>query len=372
MELAGIDPDRLGVYLRTVVGDLDGALPQMTVFGGGRSGNVTVAVAIGDRRLVLRRPPLGPYDPAAYDPARDHRFLVALAETAVPTPRPVALCLDETVIGVPFYLMEQVDGRLVNLQADAPEVRQPGVAAALGEAMVDGLADLHAVDPAAVGLGDVGRPDGFVVRQVRRWTTQLSERGTRELPGLAELSRRLVATVDAGSVALAPDRPTIVHGDFNLSNLLFSPDLAEGDPSIAAVLDWEQATVGHPLVDLGVMMSQNGPWQSALLGAEGGTAEVPGFPDPRAMAARYGRRTGLPTDQVDFFHLLALFKILVITEDVRARYDAGHAVGDQYARLGEQTEAIAAYALDIADRSGIAGLDGRRSRATAHDERGRS
>ena len=270
-------------------------------------------------------------------------------------PAPVALCLDQSLIGAPFYLMDFVEGRLLNLQAGAPEVRDPAVAEALGVALVEQLADLHRVDPAAVGLGDVGHPDGFVLRQVRRWTRQLSERGTRDLPTLDALSRRLLQAIACGSVTLAPARATIVHGDFNLSNLLFSmPGL-----SLRAILDWEQATVGHPLVDLGVTMSQNGPWQSALLGADGGTAEVPGFPSPAAMADIYRDRTGTDTSQIDFFHLLALFKILVITEDVRARFDAGLAVGDQYARLGDHTEAIAAYALDIADQSEIEGLNNR-------------
>ena len=355
IEPIGVELDRLTDYLlQHVPGIYHGEL-TLHPFDGGRSGNITIGVTSGAYEFVLRRPPLGPYDPAAYNPSRDFRFLVALANRGLPTPHPIALCTDTDVIGVPFYLMERVYGRTLNFANSAPELQDPEMALRLGISLVSGLADLHKVEPSAVGLGDVGRPDGFVERQVNRWTRQLEERCSRHLPGLVELSNRLRKTLEYGSVRTEPPRPTIVHGDYNLSNVLF----AMHDFSIVAILDWEQATIGHPLVDLGVLMSHNGPWQSALLGASGGTAELRGFPTPHQIAERYEQLTRVDTRQVDFFHLLALFKILVITEDVRTRFLAGYTSGDQYATLGNQTDSISEYALTIANESGIKGLDGR-------------
>jgi aminoglycoside phosphotransferase (APT) family kinase protein len=329
-----------------------GVGPELELLAGGRSGNLTLLVRLPDRDLVLRRPPLGDYDARAYDVSREYRFISALAPSPVPVAQPVALCEADGPIGAPFYLMERVEGRIITGAADAEDVIAAGELEPLCGMVVDELAHLHAVEPAEVGLDAVGRPEGFVERQVRRWTGQWEERRQRDIVELDEISRRLRAAVDAGSIPLDPARPTIVHGDFNLNNLILSPD----DYVVRAVLDWEQATVGHPLVDLGVLMTQNGPWQDRILNVDDGIGSLPDYPSPDWVAQRYASISGVDVSTIAFFHLLAVFKILVITEDVRQRFEAGLAIGEQYEGLGNFAEQIAAEALEMAAASDVVGL----------------
>lgn len=332
----------------------EGRRPELELMAGGRSGNVTVLVRLPGRELVLRRPPLGDYDPRAYDVSREYRFISALKDSAVAVAAPVALCQDPGPIGAPFYLMERVEGRIVTGAGDAEDIIAAGELEQLCGMVVEELARLHSVDPATVGLGEVGRPEGFVARQVRRWTGQWEERRQRDIKELDEIGRRLRKVVELGSVALDPKRPAIVHGDFNLSNLILAPD----DYAVRAVLDWEQATVGHPLVDLGVLMTHNGPWQDRILNVDDGIGSLAEYPSPDWVAERYAAISGEDISAIAFFHLLAVFKILVITEDVRERFEAGLAIGPQYEGLGNFAQEIAAEALEMASCSGVAGLSG--------------
>ena len=329
-----------------------GGSVEIELMAGGRSGNVTALVRLPGRDLVLRRPPLGKYDPRAYDVSREYRFISALAPSTVPVAAPVLLNEDTSVLGAPFYLMERVQGRILTGAGDATDIVAAGELEQLAAMVVAAMAQLHAVEPSAVGLGEVGRPRGYVERQVRRWTTQWEERRPREIPEFDEIARRLRAVVAAGSVELDPKRPAIVHGDFNLSNLILAPKAL----AVRAVLDWEQATVGHPLVDLGVLMTHNGPWQNRILNVEDGIGSLPGFPSPQWLAERYSELTGEDISDIAFFHLLAVFKIVVITEDVRQRHLAGLAIGDQYEGLGAYAAELAAEALEMASASGVRGL----------------
>ncbi len=330
-------------------------LPEVGLLAGGRSGNVTLSVDHGGRRLVLRRPPLGEYDAQAYDPRREYQFLAALQKSDVPVPGTVALGTDVSVLGFPFFVMERVEGRILTRVSDSPELADPRRRFELGVALVRALADLHDVVPEDVGLGNVGRPDGFVERQVRRWTGQWASRRQRDLPGFDELGARLLAVLEQGSVDLSTPRPVIVHGDFNLSNVMF----ASTDFTPVAVLDWEQATIGHPLVDLGVLAAHNGTWQDLILSSSGGIGPQPGFPTSSEVSEIYARASGTGVDDFDFFLVLAIFKILVITEDIRQRHLAGLTTGAQYEGLGDNAAVIADMALEVASASGIAGLSGR-------------
>ncbi|CAM5580857.1 hypothetical protein STANM309S_02782 [Streptomyces tanashiensis] len=232
----GLDPEQLRRFLdRERPGLVSGPL-EARLIEGGRS-NLTYVVSDGTGRWVVRRPPLGHVLATAHDMRREHRVISALHATDVPVPGTVLLCEDESVLGAPFYVMEFVDGTPYRSARQlAPLGPERTRAAVLG--LVDTLVDLHAVDPAAVGLGDFGRPEGFLDRQLRRWGKQLDASRGRELPGIEELHAAL------GRALPASPPPTVIHGDYRLDNVLVGED-----DRIRAVLDWEMSTLGDPLTD---------------------------------------------------------------------------------------------------------------------------
>lgn len=237
----GLDLDRLrGLLDRERPGLVNGPLSGRLIEGG-RS-NLTYAVTDGTARWVVRRPPLGHVLATAHDMRREHRVISALHPTAVPVPDPVLLCEDESVLGAPFYVMEFVEGTPFRTADQlAPLGPQRTRDAVLG--LVDTLVELHAVDPAAVGLADFGRPEGFLDRQLRRWGKQLAASRNRELAGIDELHAAL------GRELPTSPAPTVVHGDYRLDNVLIGPD-----DRIRAILDWEMSTLGDPLTDLGLLV----------------------------------------------------------------------------------------------------------------------
>ena len=307
-DLPGLDLGRLAAYLGT--GPLTARL-----FAGGLS-NLTYAVTDGTQRWVLRRPPLGHVLPTAHDMAREHRVIGALSAAGFPAPRPIRLCADPDVVGAPFYLMEHVDGEIV---------RSPDRLAALGArrtalSLVDTLAGLHALDPAAIGLGDFGRPEGFNARQVKRWKQQLDASHSRDVPGLAELHARLAAAVPAGGPG------TVVHGDFRLDNVLLGP---AGE--IRAVLDWEMSTLGDPLGDLALTIVYAG---QPLLAGGRAPLSLPGHPTPADLGAHYAQRTGRDAADLHWYVAFAAFKLAVILEGVHFRYVGGKTVGEGFEAVG--------------------------------------
>ncbi|MEU2778671.1 phosphotransferase family protein, partial [Streptomyces sp. NPDC007162] len=274
----GLDLDRLrGLLERERPGLVSGPLTGRLIEGG-RS-NLTYAVSDGTSKWVVRRPPLGHVLATAHDMRREHRVISALHPTEVPVPRPVLLCEDEEVLGAPFYVMEFVEGT---------PYRTSGQLAPLGAertrnavlSLVDTLVELHAVDPAEVGLADFGRPEGFLDRQLRRWGKQLDASRNRELAGIDELHATLGRRL--------PDSPApaVIHGDYRLDNVLIGDD-----DTIKAILDWEMSTLGDPLTDLGLLVMYSQP-----LGAPDSpvstTAEAPGHPSPQELVERYAARSG--------------------------------------------------------------------------------
>jgi len=311
----GIDADGVTAWLEPRA---PGVAPPLrfSLIAGGRS-NLTYTVNdSAGQRFVLRRPPLGPLLPSAHDMGREHRIMAALAGSAVPVPPVVGLCTDETVTGAPFYVMRFVDGLILrDPQAVAPVPEPVRVAAA--EALVDVLAALHDVDPDAVGLGDLGRRDGYVERTLRRWRGQWEKSKTREIPLLEELADRLAADIPAAGPA------RIVHGDFRLDNCIVSPE----DGSVRAVLDWELCTLGDPLADAGMLLvywTEPGDETSALFWAP---TTSPGFPGRKDVIARYAAVSGRDLSELDYYVALGYWKIAVILEGVYARYASG-AYGD--------------------------------------------
>jgi aminoglycoside phosphotransferase (APT) family kinase protein len=317
-ELPGLDLDRLATHLHT--GPLTGEL-----IPGGRS-NLTYRVTDGTRRWVLRRPPLGHVLATAHDMSREHRVIEALADTTVPVPRVELLCEDTDVLGAPFYLMEEVPGAALRHRDQCPWLT-PDKARALSERLVDVLADLHAVDPREVGLADFGRPDGFLKRQVARWGKQLDASRSRDLPGIDELRDRLADTVPVSA------RATIVHGDYRLDNVLVTED----PPDISAVLDWEMATLGDPLADVGLLCVY---WNG--IGAQddpitGTVPTLPGFATTDEMVRRYAQRSGADIDGLAWYTALAYFKLAVILECIHFRFTRGKTVGAGFDQIGQLT-----------------------------------
>lgn len=289
-----------------------------TMFAGGRS-NLTYAVTDGTRRWVLRRPPLGHVLPTAHDMAREHKVLDALSRAGFPVPKPILLCTDPEVIGAPFYLMEHVDGRIYREVADL-EALGPDAMHRLILSLVDTLADLHALHPAAIGLGDFGRPEGFNERQVRRWKKQLDASRSRDVPGIEELHARLAVDVPDGD-------GTVVHGDYRLDNVLIGPDR-----DVRAVLDWEMSTLGDPLSDVALMLVYAG---RPLLSDGRASISVPGHPSLDEMTARYAERSERDVSDLHWYVAFAAFKLAVILEGVHYRYVQGKTVGEGFDTVGE-------------------------------------
>lgn len=321
-----------GLDLERLRGHLDRALPGLAagpltgrLIEGGRS-NLTYEVGDGSSRWVVRRPPLGHVLATAHDMRREHRVIAALHGTAVPVPEPLLLCEDESVLGAPFYVMEYVDGvpfrTADQLAALGPERTRRAV---LG--LVDTLVDLHAVDPEAVGLGDFGRPEGFLDRQLRRWGKQLAASRGRELAGIDELHGAL------GRALPDSPAPTVVHGDFRLDNVLIGAT-PSGTDEIRAVLDWEMSTLGDPLTDLGLLVMY-----SSDLGLTDSpvstTSAAPGHPAPAELIERYAARSGRDVSQVAWYTAFAWFKLAVILEGIHYRFTLGQTVGAGFDRIGE-------------------------------------
>lgn len=341
---AGINFENVSRFFAGNVPGGDAPL-TFTLISGGRS-NLTYRVDSPSQTWVLRRPPLGHVLPTAHDMAREFRVLNALAKVDFPAPKPLALCEDPAVNGYPFYVMDYREG--VIIAEDLP----PGYATtakerrALSMALVKTLVELHAIDYQAVGLGDFGRPEGYLERQVRRWSEQWERSQTRPLPGIQELIRRL-----KNAIPESPP-PTIVHGDYRLGNMMLAP----GDPGrVVAVLDWEMATLGDPLSDLGYTLGYWGevtdpPRYIAARATAAATAH-PGFLSRADLVAEYGRLSGRDVSRIEFYEVLAYYKLAVIVEGIHARYLAGETVGEGFEGYGERCELLVEAALEIADHA---------------------
>src|SRR5580693_176024 len=335
-------------------------LTDIQLILGGRS-NLTYRLAIsaasGDRMLVLRRPPLGHVLPTAHDMSREFRVLSALSGTQVPVAAPVAFCDDAEVIGAPFYVMEYVPGAVMRTKADTAILTRPQ-AADLSERLADMLAAIHGVDVAATGLGDLGRGAGYLRRQLDRWQRQWQLSATRELPEYDTLVSRLTAALPAEG------ETTLVHGDFRLDNVLVT---VAPEPRITAVVDWEMATLGDPLADLGLTLvywtdpGEEGwlnPDQKAAGAADspgvahGGTTDAtasPGFLSRAEFAAAYAERTGRDISRIGYYVAFGYFKLAVVLEGINARYLQHQTVGEGFDQDGLAVPTLVARAHEVLD-----------------------
>jgi aminoglycoside phosphotransferase (APT) family kinase protein len=321
----GLDLGRLAAWLPAAVpgAGKGGGRLRAALLAGGKS-NLTYEVSDGQRSWVLRRPPLGHVLATAHDMGREYRVMSALQGTAVPVPRTYALCEDPAVIGAPFYLMSRVPGTAYRL-ASQLEPLGPARTRSVCEQLIDTLAALHAVDPAAVGLDGFGRPAGFLARQVSRWRTQLEASACRDLPAAATLHALLAGSVPPQS----PDG--IVHGDYRLDNVLTD----DGD-RVAAVIDWEMATLGDPLTDLALLLvyQRVAPLTGTAI-ANASTA--PGYLSEAGILARYAARSQRDLSRLGWYLGLAAFKLAAISEGIYYRHRQGQTVGPGFERAGEAT-----------------------------------
>jgi aminoglycoside phosphotransferase (APT) family kinase protein len=283
---------------------------EATRIGDGAS-NLTYLVERDGARVVLRRPPPPPLPPSAHDMVREARVQIGLARAGVKVPRILAVCEDEGVIGLPFYVMEEIDGVVVC--EELPEALSgPEDRHRVGYEMVDALVELHAVDWQACGLAGIGKPSGYLERQLRLWTKLWDINATRELAACHALGERLLAVMPESA------ETTVVHGDYRLGNVMVA---ADPPARVAAILDWEMATLGDPLADLGyfiVSWSAPGATDHPLL-LSSATAQ-PGFATREELAARYAERTGRDVSRLDWYQAFALWKASVFCEAIYGRY----------------------------------------------------
>ena len=342
--LEGLDVDSVGRWIEANVEGTRGPF-DASLIGGGRS-NLTFAVTgVDGRRLVVRRPPLGHVLATAHDVGREFRIIAALGPTPVPVPAALALCTDESVNGAPFYVMEFVDGVVLD-RPERADLLDPPTRGRASEGLVDTLAELHAVDVDAVGLGDLAKRDGYIERQLRRWRRQWEASKTRELPAIDEVAEWL-------SGRIPPQQDVVIaHGDYRFGNCLTDPVTGR----INAVLDWELCTLGDPLADVGYFgVYWTDPGATTRRPNDPSGAE--GFPTYAELLARYARRTGRDLSGIDYYVAFQSWRLAVISEGVYARFLHG-AMGDQgisddeLASMRAGTERLAADALDAVGRLG--------------------
>lgn len=340
---AGIDADGLKDWFAASVSEVRPPLTFSPIAGGRSNLTYTVTDAEG-RAWVLRRPPLGPRLPSAHDMEREHKIMAALGPTPVPVPPMVGLCTDDSVTGAPFYVMRYVDGLVLRDPEAVAEVDER-VRWAASESLVDVLVDLHSLVPDAVGLGELGRKEGYVERLLRRWRGQWDKSKTREIPLIEDVADRLARDVPE------QERTSIVHGDYRLDNAIVAPE----DGSVRAILDWELCTLGDPLADVGLLLvywTEPGDEFSPFFWAAPTTA--PGFPGRKDIATRYAARSGRDLSEIDFYVALGLWKVAVILEGVYARYASGSygETDDSWRRFEEIVPQLAQAASEAATRAG--------------------
>jgi len=334
---------RLVGWIGGSLGGEPAELEDIQLIAGGRS-NLTYRLTIsgpgGERVLVLRRPPLGHVLPTAHDMSREYRVLSALAGTDVPVAGPVAFCADADVIGAPFYLMEYVPGVVLRSRRDTAALTEQQNAD-LSERLADMLAAIHGVDTEAVGLSGLGRGAGYLTRQLARWQRQWELSNRREVPGYDDLVARLTAT-------LPPEgETTLVHGDFRLDNVLVS---LSPRPRISAVVDWEMATLGDPLADLGLtLVYWADPGEEGGFGPRADGTTSPGFLTRAGFAAGYARRTGRDISRIGYYMAFGYFKLAVVLEGIYARYLQHQTVGEGFEHEGLAVPTLVARAHQVLD-----------------------
>lgn len=332
---------------RYLAGRLPAAQGPLAVeqFPGGHS-NLTYLLRYGAAEYVMRRPPLGPVAPRAHDMSREHRVLTALAPVFPAAPRPFLYCDDPTVIGAPFYVMERRRGLIVRREEPAEWRGDQEIRGRASEAVIDVMVDLHAVDWRAIGLADLGRPDGFVSRQVKGWAERWERAKDREIPALTDVARWL------GERVPVPTDATLVHGDLKLDNVMLDP----ADPArVVAVLDWEMCTTGDPLVDLGLLLcywaEAGDPYARKESVVQ--VTSLPGWYTREQLVERYATRTGRDIGKIAYYEVFALYKVAVVVQQIYIRWKRGQTKDERFGAMAPRVEALARASLELAEKSGL-------------------
>lgn len=316
--------ERLEPYLRANLPDAVGPL-AIRQFGGGHA-NLTYLLQFGEREYVLRRPPLGPVAPGAHDMRREHRVLSVLNSGYALAPQSYVLCTNHDIIGTDFFVMERRNGIAFRREIPARWMNRPDVLAGVGFSLIDNLATLHALDPASVGLDELGKPDGYIERQVRGWTERWHNALTPDVDDAQAFIAWLHAHIPHSR------RTTIVHNDYKLDNTLLA---ADNPARTVAVLDWDMCTRGEPLMDLGYLL--------ALWADPGEQAEhihgrmptwAPGFPTRREAIERYAKQSGADVGDLDWYVIFSVFRFAVILQQIYVRYVRGQTHDERFAELG--------------------------------------
>ncbi len=342
-----LDWDALAGYAREKLaeelGDRFDATSPMIVeqFPGGHS-NLTYLLRFGRQEFVMRRPPFGPVPPKAHDMARECRILAAVHPVFPLAPQPYVLCEDASVIGSTFYLMERRHGLVVRSDEPPELADQPEARRRVSAAMMDALADLHAVDINAHGLAALGKPAGFVERQVRGWSERWKGSQTSEQPAMDQLAAWLVERLPPDAAS-----PTLLHGDFKLDNVMLDAlDLGR----LVAVFDWEMSAVGDPLVDLGILLAY---WIHTVPASQGdaltSVTRRPGWFTREEMLERYAARTGSDLTKIEFYEVFAVFKLAVVLQQIFYRFHRGQTDDARFARLDERVKWLERIATALAE-----------------------
>jgi len=343
-----LDWDAVESYVRVrlaaaLEGRFDAASPMSVAqFPGGHS-NLTYLLRFGNQEFVMRRPPFGPVPPKAHDMAREYRILEAVHPVYSLAPRPLLLCEDETITGSTFYVMERRRGLVVRTKEPPELADKPAERRRASKAIVNALADLHNVDIAAHGLVALGKPAGFVERQVRGWSDRWRGSRTSELPEMDALASWL-----AERLPRDPLRPTMVHGDFKLDNVMLSQ---QDVGRVVAVFDWEMSAVGDPLVDLGIILAY---WVHVSTvsqdDAVSSVTQLPGWFTREEILERYAARTQLDVTDIAFYEVFALFKLAVVLQQIFYRYHRGQTDDQRFASLDQRVTWLARIATALGEK----------------------
>ena len=329
----GFDSARVAAFLNGKLPDSDVPL-EVVQFAGGHA-NLTYLLRFGTTEYVLRRPPIGPVAPGAHDMGREFRVLSVLYRAFPLAPRAFAYCDDPSIIGTPFFVMERRRGTVVR-RSIPPEFgagEDPAINRRISEVLIDTLADLHEVNTNAVGLADLGKPEGFMQRQIDGWTARYQRAKTKEVTLVDELTQWLHDKLPASPP------PTLLHNDYRLDNIM----LDSADPGrVVAVFDWDMCTIGDPLADLGTLLSL---WMEAGEGMSGGSqggmpSHVPGFLTRREAVERYGKRRGVDISNVPYYYVFGIFKIAVVVQQIYHRFHLGQTKDERFRSFEQMAELL--------------------------------
>ena len=332
---------QLESYLRTHL-QLPSAPMQVEQFPGGHS-NLTYLVRFGEEEMVLRRPPFGPVPPRAHDMARESRVLAAVHPHFPLAPKPYLLCEDTSVIGAVFYVMERRRGITIRSEEPPAIAGDEMLRSRISGSIIETLADLHAIDVAAHGLDALGKPAGFVARQIRGWTERWHGSKTSDVPQMESLAAWLEAHIPADAA------PSLVHGDYKLDNVMLD---AQQPDRMVGVFDWEMSAVGDPLVDVGILLAY---WVHVANVSDGSIATVttrPGWFGRDAILERYAARSGRSVDGIAVYEVFAVFKLAVVIQQIYARFVRGQTDDPRFASLGERVALLAKIASHLAETAG--------------------